>query len=735
MFESSDIGLAMEWHVRSRIDTTSKDATMRDDLLFCDKCGNLYYWKNGSMLYCRCGNTKSITKEEKRPIEPPIEAEYNFKNKEASRRVVYQYLLELRDRRLIASFDKARMLVLTSPEALDFKQIFHPLGFKNENISIFECDPKVFKEIEKNPVFDGCKKFNMDLVDYDGKDAFDLLYLDFKSNLCWDVLDIIKHAIANNSHDGTVFYINLLMAREIPELGDLFESTKKTIMEEYGKTLLESIDKKKRIDHFNLVVAEMAKRMPGMKEPVIRELLSRTKEFKDIPKEDLRVDEIVKRKASAMMEVMTEAMDGHPKRHAIRRNFVRLYVKMICELLVNYPLKMKDVWDGKVLSVDADIIPDELDERESRLAPILRYFAHTLDPYYFTQIMYKNKHGQPFLSSMFVLKEQRKILSNYGYADFSGTIMRAFGVLAFKRLDYLKQRNFDRCLFASKVFSLKRAGFYNERSVENQTRDDINAIRNIYLDMEKLGIASMSDWRFSFRFVDTNLNRIVYNYNAMPFYNQIRALGSKVKRIDESATFLATSLALDLLARLDKDLYLSSIAEKTVVVDLDEGDGVNEFVDENFDGMFEEDRSELTMKVFDDELTTYIDESKNLKMAAKDVSIQKKLKGAKIKIDMGDMNRVAEQIHVAASSLLYQEEKEEVKKTTEEQRKGVPARKSTKELAYEFIESNPGKKAKEIAAMVNEHVQRTCGINPGITDCQVRAYKYWNRVKEAEVDS
>jgi hypothetical protein len=55
-----------------------------------------------------------------------------------------------------------------------------------------------------------------------------------------------------------------------------------------------------------------------------------------------------------------------------------------------------------------------------------------------------------------------------------------------------------------------------------------------------------------------------------------------------------------------------------------------------------------------------------------------------------------------------------------------------RQIVFEIIENNPAKKSADIAIMVNEHVEKTRGVNPRLTDCQVRAYKYWHRVENEE---
>lgn len=78
----------------------------------------------------------------------------------------------------------------------------------NRNVTVVERDPDVFEKMSKSPALDGCREINADLLDYKENSVFDLIYLDFKSNLCWDVMDIIKQLLLRNTRDGTVFYIN-----------------------------------------------------------------------------------------------------------------------------------------------------------------------------------------------------------------------------------------------------------------------------------------------------------------------------------------------------------------------------------------------------------------------------------------------------------------------------------------------------------------------------------------------
>ena len=55
-------------------------------------------------------------------------------------------------------------------------------------------------------------------------------------------------------------------------------------------------------------------------------------------------------------------------------------------------------------------------------------------------------------------------------------------------------------------------------------------------------------------------------------------------------------------------------------------------------------------------------------------------------------------------------------------------------FTYNRLLENPDLSTAEISAMqdgmVNEHVRKATGMDPCITDCQMRAYKYWNRVND-----
>ena len=696
-----------------------------DDLLYCNVCGNIYYWRDGTKLVCRCGNTREIAREP-RAESPVIEetGEYDFKNKAASRRVVFRYLETMHDRKLIKDFPEMKVLILTSPEALDFKQILHPLGFKNENVTIIERDRKAFGAICNNPIFKDCRKLNMELIDYIEIMQYDLIYLDFKSNLCWDVMDIIKQLLVQNSHDGTVFYINIQMAREVASVMDLYSAVKNDMIDDCNKVITMNNEQRQKLSTFNEMVKAVKEAKPKIEEYVIRDVLSRAPEFKDIPKPGMHDEELAHRK-----DIVKGLLEDADNFHLVRQHVIRYYVRLICDLYLNYADRMRDVLAGKKgISIKTSFMPETNDKNQKKLIPILRYLALSLNPYYFTQVMYKNKSNKPFLSSLFVLKDQRTIFDQLGYEDFSAQIMRAFMVMQFKRMELLRQRNFDRALYISKVLEFRKNGGKTSREIENEARADLNDIRNMYLTMEKLGLVSLKDGVAIFNFVDSNLAKIQYTFDATTMLRQIKSIGKNIKRIDESNIIFSFVLIKRLLARVEKDLDFSVSADEATVIDIEsDDDDVKDYIDSNFDQIFSEDIAVETIEAFKGELAEYIDEVHHLANEMNKPMINEKLKGAGLHVTTDGIRSDANQIVVSIDALLKNKTSKEEPIMSENKSPNKP-RKSVKELAYEFINNNPDKKAKEIAAMVNDHVKRTIGIDPCITDCQVRAFKYWNRV-------
>jgi len=164
-------------------------------LVFCDKCDNLMYpfRENGGVNYkCRCGEVKKGREEEEE--EEKKEEDYQFTNKILSREYIKKYLI--RSTRWLKPFNQQKVLILTHIRGDDFRQILHPLGYRNNNIYIIERDKEVFQKMKENPLFDGCHLYNMDLVDFKMRKKFDLLYLDFKSNICY-VKGIWKNILKN----------------------------------------------------------------------------------------------------------------------------------------------------------------------------------------------------------------------------------------------------------------------------------------------------------------------------------------------------------------------------------------------------------------------------------------------------------------------------------------------------------------------------------------------------------
>jgi len=654
---------------------------------------------------------------------------------------VRDFIVEMWERQHVTCFRDMKVLVLTSPEALDFKQIFIPLGFKNHNFTIVERDREAFEQISKNPDLDGCRKLHMDLEEFKEKMQFDLIYLDFKSNLCRGIMEIIKRLIIDSSHDGTIFYINVQATRETGAVTELYDALEDEMIRECKEAVKTVKDRVDRFKTLNEMVADLSKKYPSMKEYAIREVVERSGFFKGVKEPDARDIKLAGVKGRVKSTLETTKVY-----HAHRQHMLRYYVRLICDLHLNYTDKMREVADGKNASFDVSIVPSK-DASHDLVVPVIRYLSRSLSPHYFTQIVYRNKSNKPFLSSMFVLKDLPSLLRDVGYDDFTSRIMRAFMILQLARGGKLRQKNYDRALYISKVIdrSLSKVDSSMENVESNAERDvhaDLVALRKTCKALEDMAIfKSSKDGMAAFDFIDTNLRRTRCSFNATIMYKQLAFMSSsKVKRVDESETMLSYFLAKRLLDRIEKDLEFSTATDDATVINFkDDDEGfVLDLADQTFEFVFVEDAVVGTAESFLDHLRAFISECVHLMEESKKPETARRIKNAGLKVSVGTMQTDARIVTLAAEGLMLKEPEKDVENMTDEKtpeqpaakpaekKRAKPATKYAKQVAYEFVANNPEKKADEIATMVNEHVLATTGMDPGMTDCQVRAYKFWH---------
>jgi len=137
--------------------------------------------------------------------------DYDFETKRLSRDEISRYF-EIN----FKTFHDKKVLLLSSWQGLDIKQIFDPLGFKRSNLTVVERDSKVYALMKGNPLFNGTDMHEKDLKDFKPAAKFDVLYLDFKGWPTDDTLDLIRYIILNYAKSGTILYLNLLAKREQP---------------------------------------------------------------------------------------------------------------------------------------------------------------------------------------------------------------------------------------------------------------------------------------------------------------------------------------------------------------------------------------------------------------------------------------------------------------------------------------------------------------------------------------
>lgn len=729
------------------------------EIQFCDVCDNLLYLKKKDKdsgiitMMCHQGHEKvfNIEDQEKKIDQdtPVRDVEYNFPNKEASRKIVKKMLEEIKARGMVKPFSEQKVLILTHVEGLDLRQSLLPLGYKKENILIVEREYAVYKEIHGDPFFEGCDIKHMDLEDFTDKTKFDLIYLDFKSNFSNPVKDILRRLLINNSIDGTTFYINLQMAREnapamsvLYELGnDLMKKCEETIQSrtetfsQFVSALEPALyEAERRGTVLDIKINGKRFRFKEENVPVNREMV--TTALNGV-KEEFE-------KGIVMETQSKKILENQDNFHVLRQKALKLYTQTILNAFLLRTENFMDTIGNDDVSINLAIDTFKIEDippRRQRLIPVMRYLGKTLSPLYFTQFIYKNNSSTPFMNTFFVLKSQESILKSLGFSSFFDAIGEAFIVFWMKGRDMIRHNAIMKSLVNYKIYEEYLVGNLEtkndiemfEQDYENKMRDIVNMMKQVYLDLQHLNLLKIDDdGNVVFQFLDSSLSTVKHSSRYTKLVNAGKSGKLRSRKFDYSPSVLVFYLIFKFLNVVEQTIEKNVLVETCETIDIDTDGDVEQTVDLMFPSIFKEEKIVEASRELSAYMMRMID---NLEGFGTDFSDEKKFaedRGARLREFLLEKKVIINSIKKLFNTS---------KKTTggnvkmEEKTTKTLTNKQLKDLIRKFVMENYETISEDIAEMVNEHVIANYGFNPGVTDCTIRAHKYWHRVNVIEKEA
>jgi len=717
------------------------------DVLFCPDCDNLMHqvtFGDKITLSCRiCGATKFLKVKDVPKKKEKIEEDYDFRNKTVSRKIVKRYIEELNKHKMTKTYRNQRVLILTHVKALDIKQILLPLGYRKKNIYIVEREKEIFDTMKNDPFFNECRLICKDLVDYKVNTKFDLVYLDFKSNISYDVLSIIRRLLLHNSHSGTIFYINVQMARETNKIVDDFLELENKLISNYEKEIEKECKKAKGIDEMEkhaMKVIDSFKTIKNKYNPsnakdklqieINNKKITATPFSDDLDGIAEKIkDSFMKERRDLKLRKYEEHVKNRKNYHILRQKTLELYIKTCLNVFIENQEKFSELYNNpnkKSVDVDLDISPVKKIQRESQ--NIIRYLSKSFVPFGLKQFIYKNKNGIPFLNTVFILKNEQEIMRMTGFAN-------PFDIITFTLLNvYIRYKGLvsDKqiCYTLEKFLTQKMAFLKIEdnnvtknprktlktinKEVINATRTILNEIKKIYKDLRNSKILTFTNDSMLLRLFDSNIKPITLSGCTTEQLKLMKIL--KGEKIDVSIYLCSFYFLLKILEIIEEDFSKNIALYECDVMDIPDNKDIDEYVVENFFFKVKELSVIKSLKKYHKFLTSLIDFSLSMK--------KNLLKIGNKNVGPWELDEFYDRVVVSIKNLLKLKKK----------KKKLLNKNELKEMAFSLIEKYPNKKSVEISKILNDEVEKQCGYNPKISDCSVRAYKYWYKQgKEREV--
>lgn len=707
---------------------------------------------------CFCGNTEPIVMKPKEIAEKEskhVLEDYNFANKRCSRKIIARYLLELRHNDIIPEFSEQKVLILTHVEGYDFKEILHPLGYVNDNITIVEREKEVFNKIKKNSLFNGCDIVNSNLEEFKTETIFDLVYLDFKSNISYDVLFIIRELIMRNTHVGTVFYINLQMAREISDVVNIYSDLEKELNRSYDAEIKKQREELKDIEGLQ----QLMEIMLGMKklknipdspfgDVNIQMLFNGEKMFIDEQKL-FGLRETFKKMKESMLKPVKEKnykkkLEERNNFHVLRQKFLKVFVKWASSIYLRNPeMYVKDL---------AEDLPEHninFDLRQSEnTEPIIRYLSQSLFPLYIKQFIYRNPKGSPFLNSLFFLTNEKDLLNKYGFVDFSEYIFNALQALCLFEMNIYKIDNLIQSIDNFVFVREKMRGKSNETSARESDKKSIEIMQNLidlYKYLSELDIIQIySNGGFQIKLYDTRFKTVEYkgSYDPDSIERIRRSLMRKDKFLDASLPILRLYLIDNLLHKLEEQIGITHEIDDCIIIEVEDSEDLNTYLDRRFKHSFKKLPLLMWLRDYSRYLVQYakemvvykrdmIEKSKthaSLKKIIKNLGNETNclIKGC---ADLVNFEKLKKLKIIHSITKKKQKEKNNESESKKEGENNMAEKTITKEdlkeIVYDHIENNPKLKSREIADMVMSYIKTNYDKDIEVTDCMVRAWKFW----------
>jgi hypothetical protein len=636
-----------------------------------------------------------------------LKEDYDYENKRASRLVIKRYLSQLRERGLIKPFNEQKTLILTHVDALDLKEILLPLGYRKRNIHIIEREKAVYDEMKKREFFRKCHLLNIDLIDYRKNEKFDLMYLDFKGNISSAFLEILASLIQKNSHSGTVFYLNLQMARETREISNFYDNLEGFLKYELGHISKEG----EQVLAFISNVKRAAARLTN--DAFIIEYLRRNAE---IPSLEIRVgnevfdidftnlagmDEVVKKMEDYREKTNLKSyklLTSSSNKHLMRIKLIEIFVKRGLE-----------PW------YEETFFPQD-DERKADLRAITRYLAHSLVILHYRSFIYRSKANTPFLSILFTLRDENQYLRERG-VDLEKKIMR--GLLIF----YLKGKgaitrsqitpmldSYETIARLSKVAKLVDKGYIHEGSLDSRIKiKDLDKTLNARYNRLNLLFSELKARNFispdkGGAKLSLNIGGSGDSIDARKALVYLSTLDNRSARV--ARWVLDLYLSLELLRKVDSTMEQTYDLKKSDIINLPDDFHLTEGnIAENVDTTLHEDKIASEIKRFSRRLKTQISLFES---------------GVEISEIPEDLRRGIPRHRDSILSSLRP-----FLKLDRHKREGGRSKPmkyaDLRAVVYSYIERHPEKKSLEISRMISEEEDIE------VSDHQVRAFKYWHR--------
>ena len=775
------------------------------DIILCDQCDNLMRWREivDGVKYLRCpvcGALKDLRGDEAEIEEEKKDdgGKYDFANKKASRLIIKRLLETCKKEGLVKPFEHQKVLILTHVKGHDIEQILLPLGYKKENIWIIERERDVYDKICANPFFEGCTVKNMNLEKFNDRSLkFDLLYLDFKSNISSDVVNIITKLLSFNTCNGSAVYINIQMARETRKITEEFEK----MHERWIGRLEREVKEKKESNGVGEMVTKVAaatgmisKTVESMKnntftmekmheyfgdegirnitEAMVNSwdangrheikvklgnggefILNMGKTDKKSMTFDYQGEKLVFNKNddldtfgnkldSFKENVIEETgikkmLESQTNWHLHRQKTVEWCVKSALNAFLDHPEKFIKNFNKKpaVIGVNLDVFDvNEMNDREKNMITTVRYMARTLIPVRFTQFIYQTSS-----------KNRTPFLNTFFVLKNYPSVLRTVGYS-------------DLSTMIGDVFVI----FWLHSRGEVPKRSTTLSIQNfLFLDQLVKGKKMTAEFVSNFDRLSQNDVRNVFNEtknvyvdlvkNGLLHVNKSGLIDLKMVNSDwsnivyrgnmkkyiqlaNSGAFKKKKCMIDCSTTILK-VYLTISLLREIENEVEKSYKIHECEIVDVD-------EETDVEAYVDELfPTILDPIEPVIQVAREFkkAMSKRLKALKeLKLWMSNMEKVMMGAGINPKEV-YQEY--ELVRYAILQMFDVP-KKKVKELEDDqlatvirkFVAKHGDVVASKLAMRINDHVKKKHGHDPGVTTSMVSAHKYWHRVRNQSPD-